>query len=31
MMIKNGWKEAKGNAPEGVCTDNMVFCDIFQD
>ena len=30
MMIKNGWKEAIGNAPAGVYTDNVVFQDVFQ-
>jgi ATP-dependent exoDNAse (exonuclease V) alpha subunit len=30
IMIKNGWKEAIGNAPEGLYTDNVVFHDVFQ-
>ena len=30
MMIKNGWKEAIGNVPAGVYTDNVVFQDVFQ-
>ncbi len=31
MMVKNGWKEAIGNAPEGIYTDNVVFHDVFRD
>ncbi len=31
MMVKNGWKEAIGNAPEGKYTDNVVFHDVFRD
>jgi ATP-dependent DNA helicase PIF1 len=30
MMIKNGWKEAIGNAPEGIYTENVVFRDVFR-
>ena len=30
IMIKNGWKEAIENAPEGIYTDNVVFHDVFQ-
>ncbi len=28
-MVRNGWKEAQGNAAAGVCTSNVVFKDEF--
>ena len=30
IMIKDGWKDAIGNAPAGIYTDNIVFSDVFE-
>jgi hypothetical protein len=28
-MVKDGWREGSGDTPPGVCTENIVFCEVF--